>query len=153
MALVIVRGPAGGGKSQYVERERRPGEVLADFTAIYAAMSGATRGPDGKYPIRTDDDPLIPLAAWVKAAIVRQAAARQLNGYVTTSSGAPGEIERLRELGASDAEPVTLDPGEATIRARWPMPKRASYTRNAPRRLRGGMGRPVLDGTGPTRPG
>ena len=100
MALVIVRGPAGGGKSGYIERERKPGDVLADFTAIFAAVSGVTRGPDGRYPIRTDDDPLIPLAAWVKAAIVRQAAARGLRGYVTTSDSSAGEIERLRELGA-----------------------------------------------------
>ena len=118
MALVIVRGPAGSGKSGYVERERRPGEVVADFTAVYAAISGATRGPDGRYPVRQDTDPLIPLVAWVKAAIVREAARRQLSGFVTTSDSSAGEIERLRRLGASDAEPVTLDPGREIAEAR-----------------------------------
>ena len=118
MALVIVRGPAGGGKSQYIERARKPGDVLADFTAIFAAVSGVTRGPDGRYPIRTDDDPLIPLAAWVKAAIVRQAAARGLRGYVTTSDGSAGELARLREVGASDVGAITIDPGRAVVEAR-----------------------------------
>ena len=117
MALVIVRGPAGAGKSGYVERERQPGELLADFTAIYAALSGVTRGPDGKYPVRQDGDPLVPLVAAVKAYIVREAAARELRGYVTTSDSSAGELARLRELGAQP-EPITLDPGEQVVRAR-----------------------------------
>ena len=116
--MVIVRGPAGAGKSGYVERERRPGELLADFTMLYAAVAGVTRGPDGRYPVRQDTDPLIPIVAAIKAFVVREAARRGLRGYVTTSSSAPGELARLRELGASDAAPITLDPGESVVRAR-----------------------------------
>ena len=123
MALTIVRGPAGGGKSGYVERVRRPGEVLADFTLLYAAISGATRGPDGRYPVRLDSDPLIPITAAIKAYIVRQAAARALRGYVTTSDSSAGELARLRELGASDAEAITLDPGRAVVEARLSDPE------------------------------
>ena len=123
MALTIVRGPAGGGKSGYIERERRPGEVLADFTAVYVALAGVTRGPDGKYPMRLDSDPLIPITAAIKAYIVRQAAARALRGYVTTSDSSAGELARLRELGASDAEAITLDPGRAVVEARLSDPE------------------------------
>ena len=117
MALAIIRGPAGAGKSGYIERERKPGDLLIDYTALYVALAGATRGPDGKYPIRTDDDPLLGIVSAIKAFVVRQAAARGLAGYVTTSDSSSGEIERLREQGA-DGPVVTLDPGKRVIEAR-----------------------------------
>ena len=117
MALVIVRGPAGGGKSQYVERERGPGDLLIDFTAIYVALAGVTRGPDGKYPIRESHDPLLGIVSAIKAFAIAEAARRELGGFVTTSSSAPGEVERLRRLGA-DGPVTTIDPGEQIVRAR-----------------------------------
>ena len=117
MALTIVRGPAGGGKSQYVEREHKPGQVIVDFTRLYSALALVERGPDGRYPERHDGDPLLPLVAAIKAYAIREAARRELSGHVTTSSGAPGELARLRELGARGAA-VTIDPGRATIEAR-----------------------------------
>ena len=117
MPLTIVRGPAGAGKSQYVEREHKPGQVIVDFTRLYSALANVARGADGKYPERHDGDPLLPLIAAMKAHAIREAAAREISGYVTTSSSAPGELARLRELGASGPS-VTLDPGEVAIRAR-----------------------------------
>ena len=115
MALRIVAGPAGGGKSQFVAEQRQPGEVLIDFTSLYVALSGAVRGADGRYPDREAGDALLPLVAWLKAAAVRQAAERELSGYVTTSDRR--EIDRLRELGA-DGELTVIDPGEEVTRAR-----------------------------------
>ena len=117
MALAIVRGPAGAGKSGYIEKERRPGDLLIDYTAIYVALSGVTRGPDGKYPIREGHDPLLGIVSAIKLYAIAEASRRELGGFVTTSSSAPGEIERLRRLGA-DGEVVTLDPGEQIVRAR-----------------------------------
>ena len=117
MALTIIRGPAGAGKSGYIERERKPGDLLIDYTAIYVALAGVTRGPDGKYPIRESHDPLLGIVSAVKAYAIAEAARRELAGFVTTSSSSAGEIERLRELGA-DGPVVTLDPGEAVVRAR-----------------------------------
>ena len=117
MALAIIRGPAGGGKSQHIEREHRPGEVVIDFTRLYGALALVERGPDGRYPVRETGDPLLPLISAIKAYAIREAARRQLSGHVTTSSSAPAELARLRELGAKGPA-ITIDPGEATIRAR-----------------------------------
>ena len=57
--LVLIQGPAGGAKSQVAAEMLEAGEVqvLADTTALWAALSGVQRGPDGKYPVRQDDDP------------------------------------------------------------------------------------------------
>ena len=117
MAISIVRGPAGGGKSQYVERAHTAGKVVIDFTRLYAALALVERGADGMYPVRVDGDPLLPLVEAVKTFATREAARRELSGHVTTSDSSPGEVERLRELGAR-GEVVTLDPGEEVIRAR-----------------------------------
>lgn len=113
MAFSIIRGPAGAGKLQ----ELSPGELRADLTALWVALTGAERGPDGRYPERSGDDPALALALYLKAAAVRYAAREGLRGWVTTSSSSPEAVERLREQGASG--PVrTVDPGEQTVRRR-----------------------------------
>ena len=113
MALKILRGPAGAGKSQEIP----PGTVRADLTAIWAAVTGAERDADGRYPIREDGDPALALAAYLKLTIVRYAKREGLNGVVTTSSSSPEAVERLREAGAT-AGVETVDPGEAVVRRR-----------------------------------
>ena len=111
MPLGILRGPAGGGKSQ----ELSPGELRADLTAIWVALYGYERGPDGRYPERSDDEAAV--ASYIKAAVVAFAARRGLTGWATTSSASPEAVERLREQGATG--PVrTVDPGEETVRRR-----------------------------------
>ena len=115
--LAIVRGPAGGGKSQWIRERIGPADVLVDYTALWAALTAAERGPDGKYPIRLDGDPRLALVEWVRMAAIRQAAERELSGYVTTSDSRPEAVERLQAAGATG--PVeTVDPGEAVVRAR-----------------------------------
>ena len=83
MALSILRGPAGAGKSQ----ELRPGTLRADLTALWAALYGYERGADGRYPERTATEAA--LAAYLKAAVVRYASRDGLAGVVTTSSSSP----------------------------------------------------------------
>lgn len=117
MPLTIVRGPAGGGKSQVVAKRQQPGQVVVDLTRLHVALSGAERGPDGRYPVRTDGDPVLDLAIYVKAAATREAARRGMDGYVTTSNSEPEAVERLREQGVTG--PVeTVDPGEEVARRR-----------------------------------
>ncbi len=111
MALDILRGPAGAGKSQEIE----PGTLRADLTAIWAALYGYTRGPDGRYPERSTTEAAV--AAYVKAAIVRHAAREGLSGVVTTSDSSPAAVERLREQGAT-GQVRTIDPGEPVVRQR-----------------------------------
>lgn len=115
MALKILRGPAGAGKSQVIAAERP--SVVVDLTAIWAALRGFDRDDDGRYPVRTDDDPALDLAVYLKATAVRYAARQGLDGIVTTSSSSPEAVERLREQGAT-AGVETIDPGEQVARER-----------------------------------
>ena len=59
MPNVLISGPAGGGKSQAaraeLERLRANGPVaLADFQAIYVALTGVERDSNGRYPMRDE---------------------------------------------------------------------------------------------------
>lgn len=111
MALRILRGPAGAGKSQEIE----PGTLRADLTALWVALFGYERGPDGKYPERTAEEAAV--ASYLKAAVVRHAAREGLPGVVTTSDSSPEAVERLREQGAT-AGVQTVDPGIDEVRRR-----------------------------------
>ena len=114
MAIIPVVGPAGAGKSQHIERERRAGNVVIDFTRLWAALTGATRGDDGKYPERTADDPTLALVSAVKGFALSQAVERELDGFVTSSGR--GDVERLERLTGQQA--VIIDPGREVVEAR-----------------------------------
>ncbi len=122
-AIRLLRGPAGGGKSQRAKRliEDGAADVQADYTALWAATRAVDRGPDGKYPTRTADDPSVPMVSYLKAVVAREAVQRGLRILVTTSTGGDEEVDRwrdvAREAGAAfDVE--TVDPGPAVARAR-----------------------------------
>ncbi len=114
MPITPVVGPAGGGKSQYIEANRRPGDVLIDFTAIYVALSGVTRGADGKYPEREEGDPLVPLTAALRNIALAHAVEQELDGFVTSASRR--DVPRLERVTGQTA--TIIDPGEQTIIAR-----------------------------------
>lgn len=123
MSLILLRGPAGAGKSQRAGEMLDAGEVdvWADFTRLHVAISGAERGPDGRYPVREDDDPLVPLAAYVKAVVARQALLRGFRTVTTTSSSEEAEIDKARTLASEAGAELTvqtMDPGEDVVRAR-----------------------------------
>ena len=122
--LILVEGPAGSGKSQHVAMmlEARDVDVVADLTALWAATRGIERDPETeRYPIRTDDDPAIRsgLAAYIRAAVVRQALREGLRVVVT--SGSPNTATQWADV-ASEAgvefRVATVDPGEAVVRER-----------------------------------
>lgn len=114
MPIIPVVGPAGGGKSQFVNRNQETGEVVIDFTLLYAALANVQRGPDGRYPERVAGDPLLPLVNAVKEFALRQAVDRQLNGYVTSSDAQA--VSRLEALTGETAE--IIDPGREAIELR-----------------------------------
>ena len=65
MPSVLLSGPAGAAKSALARRlllENAGLATIADFQAVYAALTGDVRGPDGRYPLR--DDRLLPLTEW-----------------------------------------------------------------------------------------
>ena len=114
MPVVPVVGPAGAGKSQVIAAERRPGDVLIDFTALHAALTGAVRGEDGRFPVREDDDPSLPLVAAVQAFALSEAVRRELNGFVTTASRE--NVERLERATGQRARVVDAEPGPILAR-------------------------------------
>ena len=114
--LTLIEGPAGSAKSAVVEDKLRAGEVdvAADLTALWAALRGMRRGPDGRYPIRTGSDPAIRsgLAAYMRRTAVRQGLRSQLKVVVTSGSRHEGQIYSAlaQELDVT-FERMTLDPG------------------------------------------
>ena len=109
MPIQVIAGPAGSGKSQIVAAERRLGDVLIDYTAIYVALSGVTRGADGKFPVREDDDPSLPLVTAAYWWMVEEAARRQLDGFATTASRE--NVGRLETITGRKARVVDAEPG------------------------------------------
>lgn len=121
--LLLLRGPAGAGKSQRARAMLAAGEVdaLADFTAIYAAVTGAERGADGKYPERPSTDPRIPATAYLKTAAARVFLRRGFRALVTTSDSSEQETARWRAVADGEGarfDVETVDPGRDVVAAR-----------------------------------
>lgn len=119
--LTLIQGPAGGAKSQLVTELLAAGEIdiVSDVTRLWVALSGVTRNPDGRYPVRLDDDPALHTARYLQAVAVRRALEDSARVAVTTSRA--GEVARWQRV-AEDAGGVftvrTVDPGEDVVRAR-----------------------------------
>ena len=119
--LTLIEGPAGGGKSELARELIASGEVevLADVTALWAAIAGVERGPDGRYPIRLDDDPALGVALYTQGVVARRGLEAGAATAVTTSR--PGQAEKWSEV-AEEAETefsvCTVDPGEDVLTAR-----------------------------------
>ena len=96
MPSQLISGPAGAGKSQEAKRLRDAAAgptVVADFQSIVVALLQQERGPDGTYPLRPDW--VLPLAEYVRRAIVTGSRARDIDVILTNSDGDP---ERRRFL-------------------------------------------------------
>ena len=124
MAGILLSGPAGAAKSALARRLlfEDPGlAAIADFQSVYAALSGDLRGPDGRYPLR--DDRLLPLAEYVRRAIITGAVARDINVIATNSDGDPERrVFLLSQLGEGATERV-VDPGRSVVAARLSDPE------------------------------
>ena len=109
------------GKSQTAKAmlDADQADVLADTSAIYAALSGDERDSNGRYPSRPDGALLLPLALYVRQAVVREGLRRDLRVLKTSSTKTDLERDRAlaSELGASFRE-IVIDPGENVVRGR-----------------------------------
>ena len=119
MASILISGPAGAAKSAMARRllvEHGGLVVIADFQALYAALTGDVRGPDGRYPLR--DDRLLPLVEYTRRAAVTGAVNREVDVIATNSDGSDARRAFLLEqLGAGATERI-VDPGRAVVAAR-----------------------------------
>ena len=119
MPGILISGPAGGGKSQLARdllREATEPTVQADFQSIVVALLGLSRGPDGKFPLRPTW--VLPLAEYVRQAVITGAQAREISVVATNSDGNPARRAALLERLGEGATERIIDPGEATVRAR-----------------------------------
>ena len=119
--LVLVQGPAGGAKSQLVAEMIEAGEVdvVSDVTRLWVALSGVTRGPDGRYPVRSKDDAALIVALYTQAVAVRRALEEGARVAVTTSRA--GQVARWQSVAVSlevEFHVRTVDPGKDVVRAR-----------------------------------
>ena len=124
MAGILLSGPAGAAKSALAWRllADHPGlAVVADFQAVYAALTLVERDRNGRYPLR--DDRLLPTVEYVRRAIISGAIAREIDVVATNSDGDP---ERraflLGQLGDGATERI-VDPGRAIVAARLADPQ------------------------------
>lgn len=109
--LIVVTGPPASGKSTWVKRHAKPGDITIDYDAIANVLTP----PDGKPHKHAAH-----IRAITKAA--RQAAidkALVTSGdhavYIIHSLPAQSTLSRYRSLGA---QVVTIDPGRKVVMAR-----------------------------------
>lgn len=124
MALLLLQGPAGSGKSQVVPQYLGDGgyQIIADYTAIWAAITGAQRNiVTGLYPVRTAADAVVNsgIVSYIQATVVRQALDRNLSAIVTTATR--DQVQRWSEVAeefGTDFDTVTIDPGREVVTER-----------------------------------
>ena len=124
MPSILLSGPAGAAKSALARRllaESTELAAVADFQAVYAAITGDLRGPDGRYPLR--DERLLPLTEYARRAVISGAIARDINVICTNSDGDPARRQfLLDQLGPGASERI-VDPGRAIVAARLSDPE------------------------------
>ena len=133
--LEVVAGPPFAGKTAFVDGEiaRREsdgetGLIRIDFTALYLALF-----PGAADAVRTAASVGVPLTAYVREVILRQAIERELDGYVTVAQ--PAKAEELRDR--LDARFITvIDTPEPEVQRRMEKHLRRMYAirRNAERK-------------------
>ena len=119
MPDILLSGPAGAQKSRQAAmiREAAAGlAIIADFQAIYAALTGDQRGPDGRYPLR--DERLLPVVEYVRRAAITGAAGREIQTIATNSDGDPERRQFLLSQLRPGAVEKVIDPGRDVVVAR-----------------------------------
>ena len=120
-SLTLVEGPVGSGKSEILRGLLSDGsaDIVADLTPLWAAVKLLERDPSGNYPERTQGDPALLTALYLKTTTARRALSQGLRVAVSTST--PNQADKWAAI-ASEFEAsftvTTVDPGEAVVRER-----------------------------------
>ena len=111
MPLDVVAGPGcdAVGKLAYVERVRRPGDVVVSAGRIYEALTA-----DGSIP--SSNSAALRLALYLRTTAIREARRRELNGYVLTSNGARADLDRLAAEAGGSVRVLKMSESEACAR-------------------------------------
>ena len=114
MPINVLRGPPGGGKSQFL-KENAEGDIHLDTTTIVVALLGLTRDEDGVYCERLDDEKGLKVGQYMKWAGLRFAAKENIDSWFTIANSAPEAVEKVRavveENGGKFGRVHTIDPG------------------------------------------
>ena len=113
MALEVLAGPGCDDvKMPYVEKHRRPGDVVISAGRLFKAITATDAIP-------SSNSAALRTALYLRAVAIRQATEKQLNGYVLTSNGARADLDRLvRETGAGRVTVLKMTEAQACERVR-----------------------------------
>ena len=114
MALRVLAGPGcdAVGKDSYVARNREgPDDVVISAGRIYAALTTEA----GSIP--SSNTAALRMALGLRTVAIRMARERELNGWVLTSNGRRGDLDRLvHETGASGVTVLKMTEAQACAR-------------------------------------
>ncbi|QFG09106.1 terminase small subunit [Mycobacterium phage ThulaThula] len=111
MTLYLVTGPPASGKTTYVARHAKPGDITIDYDALANALTPTT-GPTHKHTRHVMAVTKAARQAAIDAAIEHTG---EHDVYVIHAMPSQRTIDHYRALGA---ELITIDPGQAIVMAR-----------------------------------
>ena len=118
MPINVLRGPAGGGKSQWLEENVGNDAIILDTTRLWAALLNIERDAEGRYRERLRGEPGLNVAQYLKWTGLRLTAREGLDAWFTLASSSPEAITRIQrtieEFGARIGRIATVDPGIQT---------------------------------------
>ena len=112
MPLQVLAGPGcdSVGKDAYVDDHIEDGDVVISISRIFKALTGS----DG---IPSEQPAALRLALALRAAAIRVAREKQLNGFVLTSNGSRLHLDRLAlAAGADHVKVLKLTKAQACAR-------------------------------------
>ena len=112
MALDVVAGPGCDaiGKLDYVERVRQPGDVVISVGRIYEALTA-----DGSIP--SSNSAALRLSLGLRTTAIRRAREREIgNGFVLTSNGTRGDLDRLAAEAGGSVRVLKMTEAQACAR-------------------------------------
>ena len=111
MALHVVAGPGcdSVGKLDYVERVRRPGDVVISVGSIFKAITASDAIP-------SSNSAALRMALYLRTTAIRQAREKELGGFVLTSNGNRADLERLAAEAGGSIRVLKMSESEACKR-------------------------------------
>ena len=120
-SLTLVEGPVAGGKTEALRGLLSDGsaDIVADLTPLWSAVKLLERDPSGNYPERTQADPALRLALYLKVVTARRALSEGLRVAVSTST--PNQASKWRAIAdefSAQFDVQLVDPGQDVVRQR-----------------------------------
>ena len=112
MPLQVLAGPGcdAVGKDEYLEDELQPDDVVISVGKLYKAVTGSSGIPSEK-------PAALRLALALRAAAIRVAREKELNGWILTSNGSRAHLDRLvAESGAARVTVLKITEAQACAR-------------------------------------